>query len=106
MSDDEKPFNYCRDPSRIEGDYQQYMTSGLHDLCKWLNDRMPVHAKTMCEIGSAYGESAEIFASYFSVVHCVDDFSSRTPGLPDPETSFNIRMKRCGNIIKHRCSTY
>ena len=28
----EKPFSYCRDPNRIEGDYQQYMTEGLVDL--------------------------------------------------------------------------
>jgi hypothetical protein len=100
---DEKPFSYCRDPNRIEGDYQQYMTSGLIDLCEWLKGRTPM--KVMCEVGSAFGESAEIFARYFRVVHCVDDWSSVDPSLPDPEHSFDIRQRRNPNIVKHRCTS-
>lgn len=107
MQEAEKPFSYCRDPNRIEGDYQQYMTSGLIDLCEWLKVEFNgTRMSSMCEVGSAYGESAEIFSHYFNVVHCVDDFSSQNPDLPSTEHSFDLRQRENYRIVKHRCKSY
>lgn len=96
----EKPFSWCRDPLRIEGDYQQHMTSGLIALCEWLKAKNP--CGVMCELGSAYGESAEIFSRYFKTVHCVDNWYV----TPSSEESFDLRAAKAGNIVKHRKSTF
>jgi hypothetical protein len=65
----------------------------------------------MYEIGSFAGESAEIFAKYFKIVHCVDPWTSdpnicgldsRTKfNCEDVQRSFDERMAEAGNIVKH-----
>ena len=95
------PLVWCRDPSRFPH-WSKIMT-GLEDLCDYL-DTHGDSSETMFEIGSYAGESAEVFAKHFSVVHCVDpwdEFTGDWSSMDDIRQSFDMRMEAAGNIIKH-----
>lgn len=56
----------------------------------------------MVEVGSAYGESAEIFAKKFDKVYCVDVWNGITA---EREPHFDEVVKRNPNIIKRKGSS-
>jgi hypothetical protein len=87
------------------------IVSGLHDLCAHVVGTLGKRDSVMYEIGSFAGESAEVFAKYFGVVHCVDPWTSdpnicglddrATFNCEDVQSSFDERAAIAGNMIKH-----
>jgi cephalosporin hydroxylase len=75
-------------------------TFNVVDLCEYLKIAGTPQL-IMYEIGSAAGESAEVFARYFGEVHCVDPWPFPA-ATDDVERSFDERAALCGNILKHR----
>ena len=96
------PIRWARDPDRFPE--WRYIKTGLVWLCEFIKEQTPI--KTVIEVGSYAGESTEIFADYFghSTIHAVDHFMDPidAPVPSDVEESFDIRMNRAGNIVKHR----
>jgi len=58
-----------------------------------------VDGGVMVEVGSAFGESAVLFAEKFNEVHCVD-FWERSMAEREPE--FDKKTNGFKNIIKHK----
>jgi cephalosporin hydroxylase len=96
--------------SRMRADLGPQMTQGLVDLCACMFAcwDIRVEGRSMYEIGSFAGESAEIFAKFFTTVHCVDPWGfedlarismSYRTGI---EASFDERAARAGNMVKHK----
>lgn len=94
--------------------------SGLFELCEYLKEQgcasqglTVSDGSVMYELGSFAGESAEVFAQYFSFVNCVDPWedpyrgdmhlSSNAPSVQAVEASFDERAAIAGNMIKHKC---
>jgi cephalosporin hydroxylase len=95
------------------------MTQGLVDMCEYMvgpSDvifSIPRHTweitkSVMYEIGSFAGESAVIWARYFTTVHCVDPWAfddlarislAYRAGI---EAAFDVRARDAGNIVKHK----
>lgn len=65
--------------------------SGLHNLSKEIPKRA-----IMVEIGSAFGESTEIFSHYFAKIYAIDPWAR----LPEAEVAFNQMKAKHPNIIK------
>lgn len=79
------------------------LVQGLHDLCRRATGDGRI--KTMVEVGSLYGESAEIFAQYFTTVYAVDCWDAEGIGpyaqVPQKvEAAFDDRIKALPNVIK------
>ena len=51
----------------------------------------------MVEVGSAYGESAEIFSKHFDKVYCIDVWQGITA---DREAHFDEVVSRTSNVVK------
>lgn len=101
-------LNWMRDPTQA---LAANIMSGLIELCDYLKQNLE-QRDIMYELGSFAGESAEVFARYFDVVHCVDPWSDNMEELLDPrlhatpkeiEASFDERATLSGKMIKHRC---
>jgi cephalosporin hydroxylase len=75
-------------------------TFNVIDLCEYIK-AAGCPRIIMYEIGSAAGESAEVFARYFSIVHCVDPWPKPEP-TDNVESSFDERAALAGNIVKHK----
>jgi hypothetical protein len=75
---------------------------GLVDFGEWLEENL-YPRDVMYEVGVFAGESVEIFAPYFGVVHCIDTWNEACgyPVLADVEKSFDIRAAAAGNMVKH-----
>jgi predicted O-methyltransferase YrrM len=83
---------------------------GLHEFCQFLSNKLGgLSDKRICELGSWTGCSAEIFASYFGQVVCIDrwesgdksDISSKYR-MSDVEKIFDERAEKNQNIVKMR----
>jgi predicted O-methyltransferase YrrM len=81
----------------------------LHDLVKYIGDRIDIKNATMVEVGSYLGESSEIFAQYFSKIYCIDIWTvvcidgNWTHSKLDPseaEMDFNDRLQKFNNVTK------
>lgn len=66
-----------------------------------LIEKIPVKG-VMVELGSAYGESALIFAKSFDSVHCVDVWANSTE---EREKDFDKATSNSKNIYKHKGDT-
>lgn len=64
---------------------------GLEELSKKTNGGI------MVEVGSAYGEGAEIFSKYFDKVYCIDPWVKSTA---DREKYFDEKLENNTKIIK------
>lgn len=60
-------------------------------------DRAEANGKVGIEVGSAYGESAEVAAQILGRLYCVDSWPD---GAEEVEAEFDRRMAAFGNIIK------
>jgi len=97
-------LNEMRSPEKIGGIPEIF--NGLVELCMFVHSKLGSES-VMYEIGSYAGESAEVFAKFFRLVHCVDPWGEATlsPNAVLIEQSFDERCYRAGNMIKHRCGS-
>jgi hypothetical protein len=100
----------------LDANVKRYMrvgsvAAGLIDLCDYIPD---TESKTMVEIGSFQGESAEVFCQYFKHVHCVDTWNiEHLQGYIDhaelkqnPEDVFDkIIIDRFTNVTKTKTTS-
>lgn len=84
-------------------------SQGLIALCDHIKRNLR-RLGPMAELGSFAGESMEVFARYFPVVHCVDPWSDTGWGslpvglsIEEAERSFDERMRLVkAGIVKHK----
>jgi hypothetical protein len=98
-------IHVMRDPSSVDG---TAIITGLERLSQYVRDSLN-RGLVMYEIGSFAGEGAEIFARYFSEVHCCDLWQDYplTGAVakytwPRIEASFDARCASAKNIFKHK----
>ena len=106
------PLSWMRNPDLVG---ISAIATGLVEMCEYMKATIPLGI--MYELGSFAGESTEVFARYFAVVHAVDPWDNAwllnalNPNAEhgkrpeDVESSFDERAKAAGNIIKHKCTS-
>lgn len=94
-------LNWMRDPAKIGGIPE--IRVGLQRMAEFVSAALGP-ATIMFEVGSFAGESMEIMAPYFGVVHCVDPWIDPcgSPGIEAVERSFDERAEIAGNVVKHK----
>ena len=94
-------LNWMRNPELVG---LPNIATGLVECCEYLKAQIPLGI--MYELGSFAGESTEVFARYFAIVHAVDPWENSCGAPPEQvESSFDARAKAIGNIIKHKCTS-
>ena len=101
-------FDLMRDEARLGPTIRK----GLEAMCVSICAKVPRPERdhlVMYEVGSYAGESAEIFARYFSEVHCVDPWEEMEwygiRNAEDVEAEFDRRTAALVNVHKHKATS-